>query len=142
MKRLFALLLALVMVFSMVACGAKTENPEGTEAPKEETKGMTESPLAAKEIEKDFEIADDFKIGFICLHDEKSTYDKNFIDAAKEAARFGIAEDRAVNYHADCQGTAVVYEAVSEAVCNVRASRPMSRDWRRCVDEDYLKRGK
>ena len=64
------------------------------------------------------------------------------IDATKEAARFGITEDRAVNYHADCQGTAVIYEAVSEAVCNVRASRPMSKDWRRRVDEDYQKRGK
>ena len=64
------------------------------------------------------------------------------IDAAREAARFGITEDRAVNYHADCQGTAVIYEAVSEAVCNVRASKPMSRDWRRRVDEDYQKRGK
>ena len=64
------------------------------------------------------------------------------IDAAKEAARFGITEDRAVNYHADCQGTAVIYEAVSEAVCNVRASRPMSKEWRRRVDEDYQKRGK
>ena len=64
------------------------------------------------------------------------------IDAAKEAARFGITEDCAVNYHADRQGTAVIYEAVSEAVCNVRANRPMSRGWRRRVDEDYQKRGK
>ena len=64
------------------------------------------------------------------------------IDAAKEAARFGISEDRAVNYHADHQGTAAIYEAVSEAVCNVRASRPMSSEWRRHVDEDYKKRGK
>ena len=62
------------------------------------------------------------------------------IDAAREAARFGITEDRAVNYHADCQGTAVIYEAVSEAVCNVRASRPMSKTWRRTIDEDYKKR--
>ena len=64
------------------------------------------------------------------------------IDAVKEAARFGISEDRAVNYHADHKGTAVIYEAVSEAVCNVRASRPMSADWRRRVDEDYNKRRK
>ncbi len=34
------------------------------------------------------------------------------IDAAKEAARFGIRADRAANYHADSAGTAVVYEAV------------------------------
>ena len=64
------------------------------------------------------------------------------IDAAKEAARFGIAEDRAANYHADRQGTAVIYEAMSEAVCNVRACRPMNADWKRRVDEDYKKRGK
>ena len=64
------------------------------------------------------------------------------IDAAKEAARFGITEDRAANYHADSIGTAVIYEAVSEAVCNVRASRPMSREWKRNVDADYQKRGK
>ena len=64
------------------------------------------------------------------------------IDAAREAARFGISEDRAANYHADSQGTAVIYEAVSEAVCNVRASRPMRADWKRLVDEDYQKRSK
>ena len=64
------------------------------------------------------------------------------IDAAREAARFGITEDRAANYHADRQGTAVIYEAVSEAVCNVRACRPMSADWKRRVDEDFRKRGK
>ena len=39
------------------------------------------------------------------------------IDAAKEAARFGISEDHAANYHADRKGTAVIYEAVNEAVC-------------------------
>lgn len=64
------------------------------------------------------------------------------IDAAKEAARFGITEDRAANYHADHQGTAVIYEAVCDAVCNVRASRPMSREWKRNIDEDFQNRGK
>ena len=62
------------------------------------------------------------------------------IDAAKEAARFGIGADRAANYHADHQGTAVIYEAVSEAICNVRACRPMSADWKKKVDADYKKR--
>ena len=64
------------------------------------------------------------------------------MDAAREAARFGIDEDRAANYHADRQGTAVIYEAMSEAVCSVRADRPMSADWKRRVDEDYRKGGK
>ena len=64
------------------------------------------------------------------------------IDAAKEAARFGIDESRAANYHADSKGTAVIYEAMSEAVCNVRACRPMNADWKKNVDADYKKRGK
>ena len=63
------------------------------------------------------------------------------IDAAKEAARFGIDSDRTANYHADTIGTAVIYAAMSEAVCNVRANRPMSKEWKRNVDEDYKKRG-
>ena len=64
------------------------------------------------------------------------------IDAAREAARFGIGADHAADYHADHQGTAVIYEAMSEAVCYARAARPMSAAWKRRVDEDYKKRGK
>ena len=64
------------------------------------------------------------------------------IDAAREAARFGISEDRAANYHADREGTAVVYEAMNEAVCSVRACRPMDNHWKHRVDEDFKKRGK
>ena len=63
------------------------------------------------------------------------------IDAAREAARFGIRPDRAANYHADRRGTAVIYEAVGEAVCAVRAARPMDACWKRSIDEDYKKRG-
>ena len=64
------------------------------------------------------------------------------IDAAKEAARFGITEDRAANYHADKRGTAVIYEAVNEAVCSIRASQPMGVNWKKKIDADYQKRGK
>ena len=63
------------------------------------------------------------------------------IDAAREAARFGIGADRAANYHADAMGTQVLYGAVCETVCNFRASRPMTADWKRNIDEDYEKRG-
>ncbi len=60
MKKTIALLLSLVMVIGMVAftgCGSKDDSAAGG----------------------------DFKVGFICLHDENSTYDKNFIDAANAA---------------------------------------------------------
>ena len=64
------------------------------------------------------------------------------IDAAREAARFGIAPERSANYHADHEGTAVIYEAVSETVCNFRASRPLQANWKARIDEDFQKRGK
>ena len=65
------------------------------------------------------------------------------IDAAWEAARFGIRADRAANYHADHIGTEVIYEAVSEAVCQVRScAAPLSADWKRKIDADYKGRSK
>ena len=64
------------------------------------------------------------------------------IDAAKEAARFGIGADRSVNYKCDEAGTALNYEVISEAVCSVRAARPLSADWKRRIDEDVQKRGR
>ena len=63
-------------------------------------------------------------------------------DAAKEAARFDIGADRAVNYKCDEAGTALNYEVISEAVCSVRAARPLSADWKRRIDEDVQKRGR
>ena len=63
------------------------------------------------------------------------------IDAAKEAARFGITQDRAANYHADRKGTGVIYETVNEAICHVReCAAPLSADWKQRVDEDYMMR--
>lgn len=65
------------------------------------------------------------------------------IDAAKEAARFGIGADRAANYHADSEGTNVIYETVSEAITQVRCcAAPLSADRKQRVDEDYKERGK
>ena len=64
------------------------------------------------------------------------------IDAAKEAARFGINADRTADYHADTLGTQAVYEAVNDAVHCMRSCQPMTANWKRTVDEDFKKRGK
>ncbi len=79
---------------------------------------------------------------------QKEKYDWEFlflganIDAAAEAKRFGISADRAVNYKCDEAGTALNYEVIGEAVCSVRAARPLSADWKWRIDEDVQKRGK
>lgn len=64
------------------------------------------------------------------------------IDAVQTAKRFGIRAERAVNYNADAEGTRVVYEALSNAVCGFRANAAMPEDWSARIDADYRKRGK
>ena len=64
------------------------------------------------------------------------------IDAAAEAKRFGISADRAVTYKCDEDGTALNYEVISDAVCSVRACRPLASDWKKRIDEDVKQRGK
>ena len=75
MKKFLAMLLALVMALSLVACG-KTENPP-----------------TGDDGNKDADTTATVKVGFITLHDENSTYDLNFINAAKEAiANLGLTD--------------------------------------------------
>ena len=70
------------------------------------------------------------------------------IDAAAEAKRFGIKEDRAVNYNCDSEGTAVNYKALSKAVSRVRSCadiRVMDEaltGWDADIKEDYNRRKK
>ncbi len=62
------------------------------------------------------------------------------IDAVATASHFGIGADRAVNYHADSQGTALNFQVVSEAVAAVRCSQPLGSDWKAAIEEDYRRR--
>ncbi len=75
---------------------------------------------------------------------QKSKYGWEFlflganIDAEAVAGNIGIDPEFAVNYHSDSQGTGVIYEAVSEAVCYARkAVTPLAGDWKRKVENDY-----
>ncbi len=62
------------------------------------------------------------------------------IDSVETAKHFGIAPERAVNYHADKKGTSVVFSAVTEAVGALRECRPMSAKWKSSIEEDYESR--
>ena len=65
MKKITALLLALAMVFALCACGNGDKD---------------------KDKDKDGDKAK-IKVGFIFLHDENSTYDLNFMNAAEAACK-------------------------------------------------------
>ena len=96
MKKFVSMLLALVMVFALCACGDKPQNDKQDKAA--------------------------VKVGFICLHDENSTYDKNFIDAAKAACKnAGLSEDQYIIKTNIPEGQEC-YNAAAELVdagCNV-----------------------
>lgn len=62
------------------------------------------------------------------------------IDAVETAKYYGIEEDRAVNYHADSQGTRVVFDTVADACCNVRMCAPLEANWCAEIDKDYKNR--
>lgn len=82
------------------------------------------------------------------IEHEKEKYGWEFlfiganIDAVETASRYGIAPERAVNYHADERGTSVVYDTISDAVCNLRACTPLTADWSKNIDEDFKRRSK
>ena len=86
MKKLIALLMAMVMVVALCACGGNAPAQNETAAP-----AQNETAAPADEAAAPAEEAAALKVGFIFLHDENSTYDLNFINAAKAACeKLGI----------------------------------------------------
>lgn len=102
MKKFIGIILAIVMIFSLCACQATTNTETlSVERPAE----ITPPP--------------DFKVGLICLHDENSTYDNNFIEAfnaaCKETGVTGIIKT-GVGENSDCYEAAV---DLAESGCSV-----------------------
>lgn len=62
------------------------------------------------------------------------------IDSVETAKRYGIDEDRAVNYRADEEGTRLLYATVADVVCDVRANKKMAKNWGKNLDEDCKNR--
>ena len=93
MRKFFALALVAVMMLALVACGdgnipANTGDSVATDNTTASTDATTDAAPVAD---------DSFKIGFIFLHDENSTYDLNFINAAREAqAALGLSDDQVI----------------------------------------------
>ena len=77
---------------------------------------------------------------------QKSRYGWEFlflganIDAVQTAGRFGISEDRAVNYNCDSRGTMLNYQVIGEAISVFRNDARIDESWKRQIDEDYKKR--
>ena len=101
MKRILCAMLAVLMLFAFAACGGNGETD------------TTQDATNATEL-------NDVKVGFIFLHDENSTYDKNFMDAAKAACEeMGVdyAQKTQIPESNDCYDAAV--ELIEVDGCNI-----------------------
>ena len=114
MKKFVALLLALTLCIGLCACGAQPEAPAATDAPAAEAPAE-ETPAATGETEATTG-SKDIKVGFIFLHDENSTYDLNFINAAKAACtEVGLSDDQ-VMMKTNISESQACYDAAAELV--------------------------
>ena len=98
MKKVVSLLMVLAMVaascLALTSCGKKAEEP---------------APA-------------DLKLGFIFLHDENSTYDKNFMDAAREVQKELGLTDEQVIFKTNVPEGNECYEAAADLAdqgCNI-----------------------
>lgn len=114
MKKFVALLLALAMVFALCACGNSN-----SAAPKQDDAAESSQPSDNASENQSAADLSALKVGFIFLHDENSTYDLNFMNAAKEACKtLGVESVFKTNIPEDQS----CYEAAAEladAGCNI-----------------------
>ena len=97
MKKILAFLLAAMMVLALAACGGDNNTPNNGGNTTPEVKGMSADVLPRNTVTPTVEVPADFKIGMICLHDENSTYDNNFIQAMRQVQKdLGLADDQVV----------------------------------------------
>lgn len=93
MKKILTLLLTAIMAvaccFGFTACGGNEE--PGVAIPALKDTNFTEFD--------DTKIDSNFKLGVLCLHDENSTYDKNFIEAVRKAQKaLGLKDEQVIIY--------------------------------------------
>ena len=62
------------------------------------------------------------------------------IDAVETAARFGIAEDRAVTFRNDAEGQRLNYESVGEALRSYRENAVIRGEWKARIEKDFRER--
>ena len=115
-KKVLSLFVVVAMLCTLTVSFASCGDGKG------ELKGMSDSPLAIPALNKDFEVPANFKIGFICLHDESSTYDLNFINAVlRYQEALGLSNEQVI-IKRNVPETEKCYEAAVDLVaqgCNI-----------------------
>lgn len=117
MKKFLTLALVLATVVSGTAiftgCSNNTTDDENKDAVNENKDGENTDDKTDDQSGENTDTKD-IKVGFIFLHDENSTYDKNFMDAATAATeKLGIASEN-VMFKTNIPESSECYEAAAE----------------------------
>ncbi|MDO4330037.1 MAG: BMP family ABC transporter substrate-binding protein [Lachnospiraceae bacterium] len=124
LRKFLALALTATTVLSMSALtGCSSGSSDSTTAAATEAAKAEETKEeGAEETAAETAAAADIKIGFIFLHDENSTYDKNFIDAANAAKEaLGLTDDQVI-FKTNIPESSECYEAAADLAdrgCNI-----------------------
>ena len=114
-KKALSLILVVVMLSALVVSFASC-NKDDTTDKGASVADMTQEPLTAVQLTKDFEIPADFKLGVICLHDEASTYDLNFINGVEKIKTvLGLTNEQVI-YKKNISESAACTEAADDLV--------------------------
>ena len=111
-KKIVSLVLAVVLclgvTLALASCGGN-----------ETEKDPDVAPLEAVALGEKFNIPAEFKVGFITLHDENSTYDLNFINAAKKIqAHLGLSDSQVLFEKNIAEEGDACYDAAKRLVSN------------------------
>lgn len=119
LRKFLALALAVTTVLSMSVLTGCSSNSGSSSEKSAET---AETGATAGETTGEATNLKDIKIGFIFLHDENSTYDKNFIDAANAAKEALGLSDEQVIFKTNIPESSECYEAAADLAdrgCNI-----------------------
>ena len=112
MKKFLTLILSVLLAVScLTVIGCKKNDPTGN--------GRKSNVIEIPEFDAQAptaKVSEDFKVGFIFLHDQKSTYDLNFINAANEACAYYGLKDSQIFTKTNVPETADCFNAAEDLV--------------------------
>ena len=110
---MFKKVLSIILMLAMLSSLALTFTSCGGD---ETVADMTAAPLTEVALTKDFTVPADFKLGVICLHDEASTYDLNFINGVEKIKSvLGLTSEQVI-YKKNIPESALCTEAADDLV--------------------------
>ena len=117
MKKFLCVLLAVTMMFALLAgCTNDAADDATNDTTENNDDATTENNGDATTGDNEDADASDIMVGFSFLHDENSTYDKNFMDAAKAVQEKLNLTDDQVLFKTNIPEDSECYEAAAELV--------------------------